>query len=205
MTTTTYENSVRIGSSTYRLVATADPELSVHLAGTDSSGALVAEGTLRLPADAGAKLGRLLGQVLDALGRLSGPPPTAPGHRPANANQPWGEEQDEELRAEWLTAGGGPSADLIRTIARRLERSPTSIRSRLARIGCDPDVPGRALSDQGARVYRVQGRDLQGPDVRGPDVRGPDVRGPDLRGPDLQGPDQGRVRGKPDSAGEGVD
>ncbi len=175
MTTTTYANAVRVGSTTYRLVATADPELSVELAGTDSSGALVAEGALRLPADAGARLGKLLGQVLDALSRLSTPPPAGPGHRPANANQPWTPALDDDLRTEWLAATeGSPSADLIRTIARRLERSPTSIRSRLARIGCDPDVPGRVLSDGGAEVFRVQG------------------------------PDQGRVRGKPDSGGEGV-
>ncbi|MFD7653910.1 hypothetical protein ACFV4N_08015 [Actinosynnema sp. NPDC059797] len=175
MTTTTYENTTRIGSTTYRLAATADPELVVELTGTDTSGALVAEGSLRLPADAGTRLGRLLGQVLDALGRLSAPPPSSPGHRPANANQPWTAELDDALRAEWLAAEeGSPSTDLIRAVARRLERSPTSIRSRLARVGCDPDVPGRALSGGGAEVFGVQG------------------------------PDQGRVRGKPDSGGEGV-
>ncbi|MFT7837635.1 hypothetical protein Q5530_15965 [Saccharothrix sp. BKS2] len=175
MTTTTYENALRIGSTTYRLAATADPDLVVELTGTDSSGALVAEGALRLPADAGGRLGKLLGQVLDALGRLSTPAPASPGNRPANANQPWTRDLDEDLRVEWLAAEeGSPSADLIRGVARRLERSPTSIRSRLARIGCDPDVPGRVLSGGGAEVFGVQG------------------------------PAQGRVRGKPDSGGEGV-
>lgn len=180
MTTTTYENSLRIGSTTYRLTATADPELSVELAGTDTTGALVAEGALRLPADAGPRLGKLLGQVLDALGRLGAPPRAAPGHRPANANQPWTRDLDDGLRTEWLAAEeGSPSTELIRSIAKRLERSPTSIRSRLARIGCDPDVPGRTLSGHGAEMLRV-------------------------RAPGAQGPDQGRVRGKPDSRDEGV-
>ncbi|GAA1283407.1 hypothetical protein [Saccharothrix xinjiangensis] len=175
MTTTTYENAIRIGSTTYRLAATAGPGLTVELTGTDPSGALVAEGALRLPAEAGPRLGKLLGQVLDALGRLSTTPPGSPGNRPANANQPWPPELDDALRAEWLAAEeGSPSADLIRTVARRLERSPTSIRSRLAKVGCDPDVPGRALSGGGAEVFGVQG------------------------------PDQGRVRGKPDSGREGV-
>lgn len=176
MTTTTYENAVRIGSTTYQVVATADPDLSVDLAGVDASGVLVAEGTIRLPADAGAKIGKLLAQVLEALSRLSTPSSPSARDRPANANQPWTQELDDGLRADWLAAGAGtPTADLIRSIAKRLERSPTSIRSRLARVGCDPDVPGRELSSDGAQVFRVQGRD------------------------------QGRVRGKPDSGGEGVE
>ncbi|MFE2755921.1 hypothetical protein ACFXGA_28360 [Actinosynnema sp. NPDC059335] len=173
MTTTTYENSVRVGSTTYQVVATADPELSVDLAGVDSSGALVAEGNLRLPAAAGAKIGKLLAQVLEALGRLSGPASGSARDRPANANQPWTADLDDALRADWLAATGDtPTVELIRSLAARLERSPTSIRSRLARVGCDPDVPGRALSAEAAEVFRVQGRD------------------------------QGRVRGKPDSGGE---
>ncbi|MCE6993448.1 hypothetical protein LZG04_01290 [Saccharothrix sp. S26] len=176
MTTTTYENAVRIGSTTYQVVATADPHLSVDLAGVDGSGALVAEGTLRLPADAGAKIGKLLAQVLEALGRLSAPSTPPARDRPANANQPWTPDLDEDLRADWLAAAGDtPTTDLIRSIAKRLERSPTSIRSRLVRVGCDPDVPGRALSEEGAAVLGVQGRD------------------------------QGRVRGKPDSGGEAVE
>ncbi|KOX12953.1 hypothetical protein ADK67_46420 [Saccharothrix sp. NRRL B-16348] len=176
MTTTTYENAVRIGSTTYQVVATADPDLSVDLAGVDGSGVLVAEGTIRLPADAGAKIGKLLAQVLEALGRLSTPSTLAARDRPANANQPWTQALDDGLRADWLAATTDtPTADLIRSIAKRLERSPTSIRSRLAKVGCDPDVPGRTLSDEGAQVFRVQGRD------------------------------QGRVRGKPDSGGEGVE
>ncbi len=174
MTTTTYEHAVRIGSTTYQVVATADPHLSVDLAGVDASGALVAEGNIRLPADAGAKIGKLLAQVLEALGRLSTPPSASARDRPANANQPWTPDLDDGLRADWLAATTDtPTAELIRSIARRLERSPTSIRSRLAKVGCDPDVPGRALSDDGALVLRGQGRD------------------------------QGRVRGKPDSGGEG--
>ncbi|WP_367131632.1 hypothetical protein [Saccharothrix sp. HUAS TT1] len=175
MTTTTYENSVRIGTTTYQLVATADPDLSVNLAGVDGTGVLVAEGALRLPADAGARIGKLLAQVLEALGKLSTPSSPGARDRPANANQPWSQELDDDLRTDWLAAPQDtPTAELIRSIAKRLERSPTSIRSRLAKVGCDPDVPGRALSDEGAQVFRVQG------------------------------PDQGRVRGEPDSAQEGA-
>ena len=174
MTTTTYENSVRIGSTTYQVVATADPDLSVDLAGVDGSGVLVAEGTIRLPSEAGAKIGKLLAQVLEALGRLSTANTPSSRDRPANANQPWTQDLDDGLRADWLAATTDtPTAELIRSIAKRLERSPTSIRSRLAKVGCDPDVPGRPLSAEAAAVFQVQG------------------------------PDQGRVRGKPDSGGEG--
>jgi hypothetical protein len=172
MTTTTYENKLRIGSTTYRLVATADPDLFLELNGTDNSGALVAEGNLRLPADGGGPVGKLLSQVLDALAKLGAPPPTQPRRKPVNANQPWTDDLDADLRSTWLdTSAETPTTNLIRTIAKRLERSPTSIRARLARVGCDPDVAGRTLSTEAADVLGVQGRD------------------------------QGRIRGKPDTAG----
>ncbi|NUT98567.1 MAG: hypothetical protein HOY78_41815 [Saccharothrix sp.] len=176
MTTTTYETQTRIGTTTYRLRAAADPDLFLELAGTDTTGAMVAEGSLRLPPDAGATVGKLLAQVLDALGRLGAPPPRSPRSRPANANQPWTDDLDATLRAVWLDAAPDTStAELIRTLARTHERSATSIRARLARIGCDPDVPGRSLSAAAATVLGVQGRA------------------------------QGLLRGEPDSAGEGVE
>ncbi|MEU4802880.1 hypothetical protein [Actinosynnema sp. NPDC023587] len=170
MTTTTYETETRIGPTTYRLRAFADPDLFVEMSGTDTSGLLVAEGNLRLPAGAGSSVGKLLGQVLDALGKLGAPPTRGGGHRPANANQPWTHDLDGELRDTWLSATPGtPATDLIRALAKRQERSTTSIRSRLARVGCDPDVAGRTLSPTAAHLLGVQG------------------------------PDQGEVRGTPDS------
>ncbi|MEV0677950.1 hypothetical protein AB0I60_15680 [Actinosynnema sp. NPDC050436] len=160
MTTTTYETETRIGPTTYRLRAFADPDLFVEVSGTDASGLLVAEGTLRLPADAGGAVGKLLNQVLDALGRLGAPPPRGGRQAPANANQPWTRELDDELRDHWLAATPGtPAADLIRALAKRQERSTTSIRSRLPRVGCDPDVAGRPLSPEAAQLLGVQGRD----------------------------------------------
>jgi len=159
MTTTTYETRTLIGSTTYHLRASADPELFLEVAGTDTSGALVAEGNLRLPAGAGSGVGKLLSQVLDALGKLGAPPPGSGRPRPANANQPWSGRLDEDLRATWLAAPPGTSStDLIRAIAKQLERSATSIRSRLARVGCDPDVAGRPLAPEAARLLGVQGR-----------------------------------------------
>ncbi|RKT52941.1 hypothetical protein [Saccharothrix australiensis] len=166
MTTTTYETQTLIGSTTYRLRASADPDLHLEVAGTDTSGTLVAEGDIRLPANAGGSVGKLLSQVLDALGKLGAPPPGPGRRRPANANQPWTQSLDADLRATWLAASPGtPPTDLIRAIAKQLERSATSIRSRLARVGCDPDVAGRPLSPEAAQLLGVQGRS-QG-EVRG--------------------------------------
>ncbi|WP_309118045.1 hypothetical protein [Saccharothrix sp.] len=159
MTTTTYETQTRIGTTTYLLRAAADPDLSMELTGIDTSGATVAEGTLRLPADASATVGRLLAQVLEALGKLGAPPPRSPRSRPANANHPWTDDLDAHLRATWLSASPlTPTTDLIRTLARDHQRSATSIRARLAKVGCDPDIPGRLLSPEAADVLGVQGR-----------------------------------------------
>ncbi|MCP2092847.1 MULTISPECIES: hypothetical protein [Actinosynnema] len=155
MMTATYESTVLLGTTSYRVVASADPDLVVELTGVDTSGALVAEGALRLPADSGVAVGRLLGQVLGALGRLGAPGTTGRG-RPANANQPWSAELDGRLRASWLAAGpGATAAEVVRAAAREMGRSAWSIRARLARVGCDPDVPGRALAPAGAGVLGV--------------------------------------------------
>lgn len=69
--------------------------------------------------------------------------------KPAQSGQPWSPEQDRTLRDTWLGAEPTAAASaLIRSIAAHQERSPNSIRSRLSKIGCDPDVPGRLLSEQ---------------------------------------------------------
>ncbi|MBW4720702.1 hypothetical protein [Saccharothrix obliqua] len=166
MTTTTYESHTSIGATTYRLRASTGPDLFLELSGTDPSGRTVASGDLHLPAASGAVVGKLLGQVLDALGKLGAPPTGARRPRPANANQPWTTGQDADLRTTWLSSPPTtPAVELIRTLAKQRERSPTSIRARLAKVGCDPDVVGRPLSPVGADLLGVQGRD-QG-EVRG--------------------------------------
>jgi len=64
--------------------------------------------------------------------------------RPANSHQPWTAELDAQLRDTWLAAEP-PASARIGELARALGRSRAGIRARLARIGCDPDVPGRLL------------------------------------------------------------
>lgn len=153
-TTSTYESKVQVGPITYRVQATAQQDMLVEVFGADPEGSVVAEGMLRLPVSGGTAVGKLLSRVLDGLTKLS-PKPTD-RQQPVNANQPWPEDQDEALRQAWLTEPTTTSTtDHIRSLAQRLGRSPTSIRSRLARVGCDPDVVGRPLSESAAQVLGV--------------------------------------------------
>jgi hypothetical protein len=153
-TTSTYESQVQVGPVTYRVQATAQQDVLVEVFGADLDGAVVAEGMLRLPVSGGTAVGKMLGRVLDGLTKLGAPPTPRP--QPANANQPWTDDLDEELRHAWLDEASPMStADLIKALAQRMGRSPTSIRSRLARVGCDPDVVGRPLSSAAAEVLGV--------------------------------------------------
>ena len=75
------------------------------------------------------------------------PPARERGPRPPNSHQPWTAELDTHLRDTWLAAATtSPAPATIAEIADRLGRSRNGIRSRLARIGCDPDIPGRTLA-----------------------------------------------------------
>ena len=108
-------------------------------------------------AEGGATIGKLLSRVLGAHTRLRGRP-----SRYANANQPWTDPLDAQLRTAWLTPTDTPSPALIRSIADDMQRSPTAIRARLARVGCDPDVPGRELSPTAATLLGSMSGTTQG-------------------------------------------
>jgi hypothetical protein len=74
---------------------------------------------------------------------LRKPRPGAP-----NSRQPWTTELDEVVRDTWLAVPSTTPADeVIGDLAKQLGRSRGSIRARLARTGCDPDVPGRTLRE----------------------------------------------------------
>ncbi|SDP21401.1 hypothetical protein [Lentzea jiangxiensis] len=147
--TSTFHNEIKLGEVHYRLSATTDSDesLVLELLGSLDSGEVVADGRLRLPVEGGATIGKLLSRVLGAHTRLRSRQP-----RHANANQPWTEALDTELRTAWLTASEESSPKLIRSLADGMQRSPTAIRARLARVGCDPDVPGRELSATAAAL-----------------------------------------------------
>jgi len=145
--TSTYHNEIKLGEVTYRLSATADSEesLVLDLMGSLDSGEVIADGRLRLPVAGGVTVGKMLSRVLGAHTRLRGRP-----SRHANANQPWSESLDADLRTAWLAPSEETAAALIRSLADDMQRSPTAIRARLPRVGCDPDVPGRELSPAAA-------------------------------------------------------
>ena len=145
----TYQNETKLGEVTYRLSATTDADESVvlELLGSAPSGEVIADGRLRLPVEGGAAVGKMLSRVLGAHTRLRDRPT-----RHANANQPWTEALDADLRTAWLAPSSDDAAVLIRALAEEMQRSSTAIRARLPRVGCDPDVPGRELSTTAAAL-----------------------------------------------------
>jgi hypothetical protein len=157
--TSTYTSETKLGDVTYSLRATASQEagLVLDLLGADPEGTVIADGRLRLPVEGGVAVGRLVGRVLDAHTRL-----TKGKRQPANANQRWSDDLDAQLRAEWLSTSDGEASECIRSLARTMQRSPTAIRARLPRVGCDPDIPGRTLSPEAARVFGVRSGESQG-------------------------------------------
>ncbi|SMD19441.1 hypothetical protein [Lentzea albidocapillata] len=157
--TSTFHNEIKLGEVNYRLSATTDSDESMvlDLLGSLDSGEVIADGRLRLPVEGGVTIGKLLARVLSAHTRLRSRP-----SRHANANQPWTEALDTDLRAAWLTSPETGSPKLIRSLADAMERSPTAIRARLARVGCDPDVPGRELSATAAVLLGANSGGTQG-------------------------------------------
>jgi hypothetical protein len=68
-----------------------------------------------------------------------------------HGRQPWTPDLDMSLKGAWLNATDTtPAFDLIGELAKEMGRSRNSIRARLARVGCDPDVAGRALREEEA-------------------------------------------------------
>jgi hypothetical protein len=79
------------------------------------------------------------------------PAPRKPRAGAPNIRQPWTAELDEVVRDTWLAVPSTtPAAEVIGDLAKRMGRSRGGIRARLARTGCDPDVPGRTLRDDPA-------------------------------------------------------
>ncbi|MEO6090729.1 MAG: exonuclease domain-containing protein [Umezawaea sp.] len=69
----------------------------------------------------------------------------------ANSHASWTPDQDAALRDEWLTVDPADVAETRRNeIATRYGRTPGAIRSRLLRLRCDPELPGRTCDEQRA-------------------------------------------------------
>ncbi|SDC73296.1 hypothetical protein [Actinokineospora iranica] len=136
------------------VVADDDGELGIELLGANDRGTVVAEGALRLPPGGATETAKLLREALGAIAGFEG---KRIRQSVGNANQRWTRDQDITLREAWLShPPTAPATEVIRTLAAERERTPAAIRARLPRLGCDPDVTGRVLTEETAALV---GRD----------------------------------------------
>ncbi|GAA1677723.1 hypothetical protein [Fodinicola feengrottensis] len=148
-----YSDECQIGDLTYAVQADSDEDglVRLRLCGIDSEGVLTAEGTMLVPTSALVDAGNVIRHTLTGLGQLG---PVRPRGRlnpsgPTNSYQPWTKDQDEQLLAAWLVEPETAAATTVIGVQARMHgRSRNSIRARLARVGCDPDVPGRMLGGE---------------------------------------------------------
>ncbi|MBM7771292.1 hypothetical protein JOD54_001496 [Actinokineospora baliensis] len=139
-------------SYTLTVTADADGDLAIDVSGKGDDGTLLAQGNLRLPPGGAAEAAKLLRESLVAIAALDTKRRTT-----GNANQPWSAEQDTTLREAWLAhPPTKQAAEAIRELAEQRQRSVAAIRARLPRVGCDPDVTGRLLTETSAALV---GRD----------------------------------------------
>lgn len=116
--------------------------IEVSVSGTDMAGVTDAYGSVTLPPEGLAAVGRLLHQIMTGVSTLNG----RPASTAANAQAPWTSTQDEELMELWLASGDTHSATTVRReLAAYFGRSMGSIRARLLKIGANPDAPGHAF------------------------------------------------------------
>lgn len=151
--TSTFHNEIKLGNVDYRLsvVAYAEDSLVLDLLGTTESGEVVADGRLRLPIAGGSTVGKLVTRVLTAHTRMQVRPV-----RYANATLPWTQALDDELRQAWLQPGIRDAVGRINDLAKHMQRSPGAVRARLPKVGCDPDVATRELSETAATLLGVK-------------------------------------------------
>jgi hypothetical protein len=157
-----YRDETRVGDHTYGVNAKTEPAqdgqpaaVAVEFTGADSDGRIVAEGNLLIDIAGLPAASSFLWQTLEGLAALNGQrpsrrPPAARTRppRPPNAGQPWTEEHNERLRQRWMGSPVTMAAhELLGELAEGFGRTRSAIRAQVSRLGCDPDVPGRALTD----------------------------------------------------------
>ncbi|MGA6165146.1 helix-turn-helix domain containing protein [Amycolatopsis magusensis] len=145
-----HRTQIRTETGTYTVEAASLPEADpprvvVDVNATGPQGEPVADGRLELDPTAAATLATVLSRALRSAGALGRSGARRPGPRPAQQGQPWSAEQDADLERRWLA--GEP----VEAIAADFGRSPGSIRARLPRVGCDPEVRGAHLPEPPSR------------------------------------------------------
>ncbi|WP_112273624.1 hypothetical protein [Lentzea terrae] len=147
---TSFHAEEQLGDLTYTMscVVSDQQELVLDLLGLDSSGVVHADGRLHLPVKGGVVVGDLIMRVLRAHARMQ--PRTRPA--PVNASEPWTPADEQTLRGAWTSTTGVKAVQLVRNLAEKLGRSKTAVRSRLSKLGLDPDVVGRVLAAESMDV-----------------------------------------------------
>lgn len=149
-----FRDELQIGDHTYGVCAKREPAqdgqpttVAVEFTGADTDARIVAEGNLLVAVDGILDLGQFLARTLDGLAALHGQKARIRARpRPPNAGQPWTEALSEALSRRWLhCADTGTGSELVGGLAQEFGRTRSSVRAQLARLGCDPDVPGRRL------------------------------------------------------------
>lgn len=145
-----------VNAKTEQAAEDENASVALEFTGADADGRVIAEGNLLISVDAMADSTAFLGQTLDGIGALCGVRPRSRAGprvrgRAPNSGQRWDTASVEELRQRWMrssppTTGYALTGELAETFG----RSRSSIRAQLARLGCDPDVPGRCLTDVSA-------------------------------------------------------
>lgn len=126
--------------------------VAVEFTGADPDGRVVAEGNLLISVAALTDSTSFLAQTLDGIAALHGCRPRSRAGprsrgRAANAGQRWDQASADQLWQRWM--GSSPpttASELTAELAEQFGRTRGGIRSQLARLGCDPDVPGRPLA-----------------------------------------------------------
>lgn len=156
-----YRDETHVGEYSYGVNAKTMPAqdgqpatVAVEFTGADPDGRIVAEGNLLIGIAGLPETSSFLSQTLEGLAALHGRrsarrPAARTRSRPPNAGMPWTDEDGERLRQRWMGTPPTTAAhELIAELAEEYGRTHGAIRAQMSRLGCDPDVPGRALSEQ---------------------------------------------------------
>lgn len=155
-----FHDETRVGQHTYGVHAKSEPAgqdqpatVAIEFTGADPDGRVVAEGNVLINVAAMGDSTAFLAQTLDGLAALQGQRSRGRAGRsrstgPSRAGQPWSQAECDQLRQRWTRSdetAAGP--ELVGELAHELERTRSAIRAQLARLSCDPDVPGRTFEE----------------------------------------------------------
>ena len=146
-----HRSRVRSGDTMFSIEVTTLPggdqldRLIVVVGGEGPQGEVVADGQLEVASAAAGSLASVLAATLRQQTAMAVPGARRSRDRPPQQGKPWSLELDAELERRWI------AGDSVEEIAVHFERTPGGIRSRLPRVGCDPERPGEYLPEPPSR------------------------------------------------------